>query len=225
MSRSVAQLSSREFPRLKPTPEIVPNGIDTQLFRPSCAQPGRELVFVGTCKAAKGYSQLLRALPVVMGRFPDLCVRIAGRGAERNALGLPEALASRVIFEGFVERESLPEVYASASVCVLPSLTEAFGLTMAEAMSCGVPVVGSRLGAGPELARDGDEALLVDPRNARELASAIIRCVEDADLRGRLSARARTRAVESFSWEQVVLRNERLFEGVYRKEAAWAQSA
>src|SRR5690606_7348405 len=145
--------------------------------------------------------------------------------AERLLAWIPDALSARVRFEGTVEHDRLPAIYAAANVCVLPSLAEAFGLTMAEAMSCGVPVVGSSLGAWPDLAQHGRDALLVDPRDAEALASAAAECLEDAALRERLSTGARQQALRRFSWDVVVEQNKQFYSQIIEGARKWPKSA
>lgn len=209
---------------------VVPNGIDTKLFQPTGTRSEpRQLLFVGTVKPAKGLLELFQVLPRVLASCPDLNVKIVGplqHGADlKLRASLPERFRSRIEFTGPLQRHLLPALYSAATVCVLPSLAEAFGLTMAEAMSCGVPVVGSSLGAGPELGRQDHEVLLTDPRDPDAFAEAILRCLDDADLRARLSAAAREKVQRSFSWDVVVEQNERFYEQVLRRSNVWPKSA
>jgi alpha-1,3-rhamnosyl/mannosyltransferase len=90
-------------------------------------------------------------------------------------------------------------LYAGATVFVMPSLYEGFGLTPLEAMACGVPVVCSNASSLPEVV--GDAALLVNPRDGTALAQAIARVLDDAALRDELRAKSLARAAQ-FSWER-----------------------
>ncbi|MFN2287091.1 MAG: glycosyltransferase, partial [Chromatocurvus sp.] len=89
--------------------------------------------------------------------------------------------------------------YARASVAVVPSLYEGFGLPAGEAMACGVPVVASDAGALPEIV--GDAGLLVPPGDADALAQAIDALLGDPPRRAALGAVARQRIVDNFSWD------------------------
>lgn len=209
---------------------VIPNGVDTQKFRPlPVARADQELLFAGTVKAEKGVFELFRALPFILSRRPELNMRVAGRLAgdiaERLLASIPSSLRGRVRFEGAVEQDRLPAIYSAATLCVLPSLVEAFGLTMAEAMSCGIPVVGSTLGAGPDLARHGRDALLIDPRDTEALAWAALECLEDAALRERLSRGARQQALRRFSWDVVAEQNRRFYLEAIEGARKWPKSA
>ena len=75
-----------------------------------------------------------------------------------------KSLRSKFIFLGPVPQKQLPDIYRSTSVCVFPSLAEAFGLTCVEAMACGKPVVVTKYASGPELVENGELGLLANPR-------------------------------------------------------------
>ena len=109
------------------------------------------------------------------------------RPVSRDALARPG-----VILPGFVAPEDLPLLYAGATALVCPSLVEGFGLPVLEAMACGTPVVCARAGALPEVA--GDAAVYVDPADVSDIAAALRRILDDADLRLTLRARGIVRA-------------------------------
>ena len=88
--------------------------------------------------------------------------------------------------------------YAEATIAVVPSIYEGFGLPAGEAMACAVPVVSTDGGALPEIV--GDAGVLVPTANAEALADALNRLLEDPAERERLGAAGRTRIVETFSW-------------------------
>jgi glycosyltransferase involved in cell wall biosynthesis len=110
-------------------------------------------------------------------------------------------LDKHVRFLGFQPMETLAAFYRLARAFVFPSLYEGFGLPPLEAMACGTPVVTSNVSSLPEVA--GGAALLVDPYNEEEIASAIVRAVTDESLRQELISRGIERA-RSFSWTQSV---------------------
>jgi glycosyltransferase involved in cell wall biosynthesis len=103
-----------------------------------------------------------------------------------------------VWFPGFIDDEDLPALYGGALLFVFPSLYEGFGLPVLEAMSCGVPVVTSNISAIPEVT--GDAALLVDPYDVEDMATAITAIVHNASLRDGLRQKGLARA-QQFSWE------------------------
>ena len=106
-------------------------------------------------------------------------------------------LSDRVIFPDFVSDDDLPALYVGARLFVYPSLYEGFGLPVAEAMACGVPVVSSNASSLPEVA--GDAGLYFDPRDVDAMAGAIERALTDSALRADLSLRGLAQA-KKFSW-------------------------
>jgi len=104
-----------------------------------------------------------------------------------------------VSFIGRVDDADLPAVYCGASVFLLASVYEGFGLPVLEAMACGVPIVASRRAAIPEVV--GDAGLLVDPSEPESIAARVVEVLEDDRLAADLSRRGAERA-RSFSWER-----------------------
>lgn len=122
----------------------------------------------------------------------ELMERARGRGVE-----------SRTRFLGYVPDEDLPALYNGAAVFVYPSLYEGFGLQLAEAMACGVPVIASDRTSLPEVLRGA--GMLVDPENSGQIAEAIDAVVFDADAAARLGDAGR-KVAAGLSWERVALR-------------------
>ena len=177
---------------------IIPHGIDTDLFRP--IKPAalyaeryklegqKVILFVARLIPAKGVDVLLDAYARVLQKHPDVTLLIAGDGPERAALeayARKAGVAHKAVFAGAVQQEDLPHLYGLSDVFVLPStyhfadgtpiphVSENFGLVIAEAMSCEVPVIASRVGGIPLWIEDGVTARLVEERNVQELANTI----------------------------------------------------
>ena len=119
----------------------------------------------------------------------------------RRRLAEPD-LAARVVSHGPLARQEVAALYRAADVFVLPALREPYGTVWGEAMALGLPVVGWRAGNLPYLAEDEREALLVEPGDVDGLARALARLAGDEDLRARLGAAAKRRAVTRPTWEE-----------------------
>jgi glycosyltransferase involved in cell wall biosynthesis len=186
--------------------DVIQNGVDIELFRPlNEAQrvPGRIITTTSADVPIKGLVFLIEALAklrterdaelVVIGKSrPGGAVQ---RAIDRFGLGL------HVRFETGIESLRLVELYSQAEVAVIPSLYEGFSLPAAEAMACEVPLVATTAGALPEVVgTDGVAGLLVPPKDAGELAVAIGRLLDDAQLRARMGAAGRRRVSERFTW-------------------------
>lgn len=117
----------------------------------------------------------------------------------------------RVIFTGFTADDDLPALYAAATLLVMPSLYEGFGLPVAEAMACGVPVVCSQASSLPEVG--GEAALYFDPRDVSAIADTMRRVLADDTLREQMRARGLAQ-VRQFSWIKAANELRRYFEHI-----------
>jgi glycosyltransferase involved in cell wall biosynthesis len=163
--------------------------------------PGR-IVFVGRFYRSKGHDWLLRSLPAVVERVPDLELRMTGTGGqiedEVRAMVDDLGLADRCTFLGLVSRKELFEELASATVSVVPSRAEGFGLVTIEAQAVGTPVVASDIPPSRMTLADGESGLLVPLDDEAALAETLTSVLTDPGLRARLSAGARRHVAEHF---------------------------
>jgi glycosyltransferase involved in cell wall biosynthesis len=111
--------------------------------------------------------------------------------------------SNRIRFLGFIPRNELGAVYAAHDVACVPSLTEPFGLVVAEALAAGLPVIGSSTGGIPDMIRDGFNGLLVRPNDADALSRALKTIAVDDSLRRSLASQARASVIPRLSWEIV----------------------
>jgi glycosyltransferase involved in cell wall biosynthesis len=133
-------------------------------------------------------------------RFYDEKGYVAHLKEQIARLGLEDS----VVFWDAVTRDELARRYREADVFVFPSLwNELFGMPTAEAMSSGVPVVASRIAGLPEVVQDGVTGLLVPPGNSSALADAVIRLLDDSDLRIAMGAAGRQRVLQNFTWDKI----------------------
>lgn len=164
----------------------------------------REFVvgFAGRITAAKGWRVLLAAMTELPEHFKCL---MAGAGDEESELRLwcqVPAISSRTQYLGVLEKVRLWNFFRETDAFVLPSLTtphwtEQFGAVLAEAMACGVPVIGSTSGAIPEVI--GDCGIVVEENNPTALAQAIKALASDADRRARYARAGRERFEKEYS--------------------------
>lgn len=142
---------------------------------------------VGRLVARKGHIYLIRALPAVIRRHPNVQVVLVGDGEERSALEREAqalGVAGHVIFAG--ARSDAVAIIALASFTVLPSLEEEFGIVITESFACGKPVVATNVGGIPEHVRPMDNGLLVPAGDSHALAERIIFLLDNPDLTRRL---------------------------------------
>ncbi len=180
--------------------------------------PDDFILFVGGISPLKNFGNLLRAYHRIRAIRTDKLVvvgfkrwRFAGDLKLVQQLGLE----NDVIFPGFVEDAEIPAFYNLARVLAFPSLYEGFGIPALEAMACGCPVIASRTGCSREVT--GDAAVLVDPHDPTNIADAIVRCLDDGNLRKRMREGGLER-VKTFSWAKCVRETLQIFESLGRKE-------
>jgi glycosyltransferase involved in cell wall biosynthesis len=164
--------------------------------------PEPAIMYVGTLQPRKNLDILLHAFSQLRREFsvPHRLVLVGRKGwmyetlrKETSRLGLE----NDVVFTGVVSDEELPAVICCAEIFVSPSSYEGFGLSVLEAMACGVPVVTSNVSSLPEVV--GDAALLIPPRDTAAMVEALQKLVSDKKLREKLTARGREQA-RKFSW-------------------------
>ncbi len=171
------------------------------------------LLFLGTLSFRKGPADLAKALDLLRQRgVHDWQLRIVG-GA--NEVGEGEAGQIRSLLDdaglsdalvGNADAQGVREHLASSQVLVLPSHWEGQPIAILEAMAAGLPIVSTRVGAIPDVVRDGVDGLLVEPHDVNALADALERVIVDPALRASMGASAHARAVERYDIE-VLSRN------------------
>ena len=164
--------------------------------------PGDYLLYLGTLQPRKNITRLVQAFKSQISlKSANLQLVVAGgKGWLYNDIYAKVKqleLEGQVLFPGRVAEEDKAALISGAVALLLPSLYEGFGLPVVEAMQCGTPVICSNTSSQPEVA--GEAALLVDPTNIGELAQAMWRLLDDANLRQTLVERGYTQA-QKFSW-------------------------
>lgn len=120
----------------------------------------------------------------------------------------------KVSFLGGVPHTHIQDLYHSASIYIHPSLWEAFTLPILEAMASGLPVIASEVGGTPEIIRHEETGLLFQPGNTKSLAEAIIRLLEDEELRQALRTRAMQTIEGKYTWDILTEELWRLYQSL-----------
>ncbi|PDH37747.1 MAG: glycosyl transferase [Halieaceae bacterium MED-G27] len=185
---------------------VMPLGVDIDVFRPLSGvqrEPFRLMTTASADAPLKGLPVLLKAMARLRPQFPGLMLTLIGKpktdGETRrliNSLGLDEAIDYR---HG-ISTEEMVACYAKATVAVVPSLYEGFGLPAIEAMACGVPLVSTNGGALPEVV--GEAGQVVAAGDEQALASAIAGLLSSSEERERLAAAGRDRAINEYCWDR-----------------------
>ena len=185
-----------------------PREIEKPLRRgPDTAQDQkRQILFIGGNVQRKGLPTLIHAASAVVERVPGTVFSVVGDNQNleaMKALCRREGVGDHFRFWGWQSHNQIQAHYRQASVFVMPSLIEAFGVVFLEAMAAGVPVIGGDTGGTRELIEDGVNGILVTPRDHRQLAGRIVDLLEDEDLRRRLIEGGR-RTVRNYTVEAML---------------------
>lgn len=189
---------------------VIPNYVDTDLFRPMDfdADPG-SICFVGRLSDQKNVLELVSSLEP-----QDVSLTIVGSGyLEDEIQRVAEEHDIEVTFRGNVRNDDLPEILNRHELFVLPSLYEGMPKALLEAMSCGLPVVGTDVMGINEVIDHESDGLLCDPV-APSISEAITRLTEDPALRNHLGEHARKKIVDHYSLNEIAERERMLYEWV-----------
>ena len=199
-------------------PLVLYNGINTERFLPTPPEHGlraslgireEEIVIVTVCRLVgwKGVKYSIEAVSKLADNGYPIRYLVIGDGEDRPALqDLAVRLGRReeILFLGRVSNMLIPKYYSIATMAIFPSVAdETFGISIAEAMACGVSVISTKIGGIPEVVKEG-VGILVSPRDSDALAQAAKRIIDDQDLRGKLGESGRRYVLECFRWEKIV---------------------
>jgi glycosyltransferase involved in cell wall biosynthesis len=160
------------------------------------------LVAVGRLTWAKGYEDLIQAIKILIEADGRIRCLIAGDGELREKLGLTimEAGLSRHVFLlGHLTRENVLSLIAMGDIFVMPSRSEGTPIALLEAAMLRKPIVATAVGGIPELVRDQEDCILVQPNNPHQLAGALMRLIKDRSLAERLGDKVYRRVSRDFS--------------------------
>jgi glycosyltransferase involved in cell wall biosynthesis len=218
---------ARESPLFGSYPiEVIPNGLDTDIFRPSEKRNARrawnlpqdrQIIVYGAVNAMhdrrKGYPELLAALNMLgqSGRANNILLVVFG---SLDADDVPDlGIETRSV--GYVaDDERLSLLYSAADAAVMPSLQEAFGKTLIEAMACGTPVVAFNTGGPVDIIEHGNTGYLAKPHSPADLAKGIAWCLKEVRDGRDIGGEARAKVEAEFNIDTVADRYQALYERV-----------
>lgn len=193
---------------------VVPNGINTDNFYPLPGVKRSDNLIIVTNSADTPLKGLRYLLGAVAGIRKTRDIRLVVIGKPKKE-GLVEklvaelSLAEAVRFTGRISDDEFPRYYAEATIAVIPSLYEGFGMPAGEAMACGVPVVSTTGGALPEVV--GDAGILVPPGDAAALRKAIILLLDNPELRRKLGEAGLARVNASLTWRHAAAKTTAVY--------------
>ncbi|MBI5139989.1 MAG: glycosyltransferase [Candidatus Vogelbacteria bacterium] len=213
---------------LKRPMEIIVNAIDTELFKPAGDDIAKErlksslgfrkktLVYMGRVSYEKKIDQVVRAFAMALKSEPFIGLVIVGDGPEKGAIELlvkDLGIGKNVSFVGFKRGGELVEVLQASDVFVTASDSENMPLSVLEAMSAGLPVIGARALGIPEIVKEGVNGLLFTPGDLRDMAEKIILLTRDGEMARSFSNNSRSLAL-NYSRGSVTRSLERFYNDI-----------
>jgi len=195
-----------------PTPvRVIPNGVDTEFFRPAPSQPEQppqsdpfRILFVGRFQGQKNLPYLLHECSrLPRGSFELHLVGDGPLAADLRALAQKLDLGSAIVWHGWLARAALRDVYQSVDCFINPSLYEGMPNVVLEAMACALPVIASNIPGNDALVVPGQTGHLFELHQAGALSGAIKALMEDRSRSAQLGANGRDRVLAEFSWRRV----------------------
>lgn len=199
-------------------------GVDFNLFHsdPKESHERPTILFVGSLTKSqcfKNLSILIRAVNIVREDIPDILLKVVGDGdlrPEYEALVNNLGISKYVQFEGYLTGGALVRAYQSCDVLALLSSlpAESFGMVLLEAMACGKPVIGARMGGIPTIIEDGKNGFLVMPDDMQSLCSVIKKIVTNPAFAAKMGSVGLKKAREGFSWEMKADQYDRILTSI-----------
>jgi glycosyltransferase involved in cell wall biosynthesis len=220
---------------------LVPRGVDINLFCPATEKSvmdrnrggGPVILCVRHLVAKNGIEYLINAARIVVDEWPEAKFVFCGREEpsyrhelQKRVVALE--LESHVSFTGFVPHRELVNYFRICDLTVIPSVIEAAGNVILEAMACAKPVIGSNVGGIPDYISDGETGFLVESMNPRALAERILQLLNDQGLTMRMGAAGRKRVEDQYRFDMMISKIVAIYESVTdrnRHEQAGTRSA
>jgi glycogen(starch) synthase len=208
---------------------MVPNGVNTTqydstnskfdqaAFRAKFALPEEKIVlYVGRLVYEKGIHILINAVPKILSKVNAKFIIVGSGYMKEQLLNIVRSmnLEHKVLFEGFIDEETLVKLQKTADVSVVPSLFEPFGIVALEAMAAKSPVVVSDTGGLSEIVEHDVSGVKVYPNNPESLAWGITKVLLDSAYAKYLGENAYRKVQEKYDWEKIAQQTKRIYEGV-----------
>jgi len=216
IAKAAERLGAREV-------NVVPNGVDTAIFRPGDKYQLRkklgyglkDKIVVSTSRLTpkNGLDYLIKAL----APLGNVKLVIIGEGEQRKHLEslIQELkLSNRVFLPGALPHQELPQYLAIADVFCRPSVNEGFGISFIESMACRIPTIGTAVGGITDIINHGENGILVPPEDTKVLSGVLKRVIEDGNLARKIAEKGFQTVKEKFTWEKVLQQMENIYQGL-----------
>lgn len=191
----------------------IPNGVDTEIFKPTNTKKEEKQIFFLSVLDAfhkyKGLDYLLESIKEVKNTIPDIKLIIGGKGElldyyinKSKKLGIEE----NVEFKGYLTDEEVLEYYANSTLFVLPSISslqEGFGIVVLEALACQTPIISTTIVGVSDDVIERKCGIIIEPKNVKQLTKAIITIISDKNLQKQMGLRGRQLVKEKYEWKSI----------------------
>lgn len=218
-SEAVSEFIHRKEWVSKKKLQVIYNGVDTEKFKPldTNGEGINRIACVASLFEHKGHKYLIDAMSQIINRCSSkIKLEIIGDGVLRKDLEEQVkrlGLENNIEFKG--EISNIADILPFFDIAVLTSsLREGLGISLLEAMACGLPVIGTKIGGIPEVIADEKNGILVAPQNSEELAKAILKIMNNKSLARQMGEKSRSIACEKFSQKLMIKKIEKLYENL-----------
>jgi len=203
----------------------IPPGVDSDIFKPvkdnirEKYEIGEDklLLFVGRLIPAKNIPFLIRGFAEAVKENKKIKLMLVGEGPleeQIRRIVKEFGLEQKVIFTGMVPNDRLPQYYSAADAFIITSSYDNFPLVVLEAMSCCLPIIGTRVGGIPLQVEHGENGLLVENNDIKGLKNAILELVDNKNLAKEMGRRNRRKVKEKFSWLESAKKFKKIYESL-----------
>jgi glycosyltransferase involved in cell wall biosynthesis len=198
---------------INPHPYIENSGKGKELRKELKISDSEKVIgFVGQIIERKGINDILKSIPGVVEKIPDVKYLFAGEGklesflkSEIKRMGIEK----NVLFAGF--RKDIPSVMNAVDLLILPSVVEGFGYVLVEAMAAGKPVVATNVSSIPEIVLDKKTGILIDVHQPEQLAEAVLKILENKDAAKEMGILGKERVLQNFTIDKMIANTEAVF--------------
>jgi glycosyltransferase involved in cell wall biosynthesis len=184
---------------------VIPNGVNAGTFHPipHDVHDKKTILYVGRLYKGKGLEYLIDAVELLIPDHPSVCLCVAGQGVyfkKIKAFIQNRIVQHHIIFLGWKDNKALNRLYNKATVYVMPSIVEGFGMTLLEAMACGCPVIATDSGGAVDIIRHNHNGLLVSYGHTARLAASIHCLITDETRRNSLKQNGLA-TIQNYKWD------------------------
>src|SRR3990172_7074684 len=190
---------------------IFSQAVDTELFKPEKNNNiSNDIIAVARINPEKGLETIIESIPFVLKKFPNAKFKIIGPKEDQSYFNklqkiiTTSGVSNNIEFVGTIPHNNLAKWYNSSKIFVLTSKTEEQSIVTLEAMSCGLPVIVTPVGALADLVKDGENGYLIGHKKPEILAQHVMTLLQNDELREKLGDKARKTIVDNYRWDVYV---------------------